>query len=139
MKRSIVVGMALVGALSAKASAAGPARDSRFSDEKLILIEANLVAGLSDADRPTLQASAAGVLRQVKEYAPEYDFSSAVIPLMAIVKDESKDEPARILAALALHSLHSGRGDYAIKTTAWFTGNERVKKICSALAFEGVK
>ena len=115
----------------------GPSTSSsQFTEDKLSLIEENLIIGLTDNTRPILQASAASVLRQVKSLAPEYSFSSSIIPLMAIVKDEKEYEPTRILAALALHSLNSERGEFAIKMTAKFTGQERLRKVLEALSSE---
>ena len=112
--------------------------DNRFVQAKLELIEKNLVLALNSG-MPTLQASAAIVLKQVKFYTPEYDFPNAIIPLMRIVKDENNEVTTRIAAAVVLHDLRSGRGDYAIKTTAQFTDVERIKRICTLLAYDRMK
>ena len=112
--------------------------DKRFSDERLKSIEQNLVIGLKSG-MPSLQASAAIVLKQVKLYAPEYDFPETIIPLMHIVKDENNEVTTRIAAAVVLHDLRSSRGDFAIKRTAQFTDVERVKRICSLLAYDRLK
>jgi hypothetical protein len=54
---------------------------------------------------------------------------------MHIVKDEDADAASRVVAALALHDLHSGRGDFAISRTAELSHNKRVKHLCSWLAY----
>jgi uncharacterized protein (UPF0248 family) len=112
--------------------------DKRFSEEKLKLIERNLVIGL-ESNMPSLQASAAIVLKQIKLNAPYYDFSETIIPLMRIVKDENNEVTTRIAAAVVLHDLCSARGDFAIKRTAQFTDVERMKRICSLLAYDRLK
>ena len=109
---------------------------SQLTEDKLSLIETNLVIGLKDNSRPLLQASAASVVKQLKTLAPSYGFSSTVIPLMEILKDESKYEPTRIMAALALQSLNSQEGNYAIKMTAKYTDQARLKKILEAISAE---
>jgi hypothetical protein len=113
-------------------------RDTRFADDKLKRIEKNLVFAM-ESSIPTLQASAAMVLKQVKEAVPEYEFSSAVIPLMRMLKDEEKEANVRIAAALTLQDLKSSRGDYAIKRTAQFSDVGRVKHICSWLTYQRLK
>jgi hypothetical protein len=112
--------------------------DKPFREEQLKTIEQNLVIGLNSGIS-SLQASAAIVLKQVKLYAPEYDFPEAIIPLMRIVKDENQDVTTRIAAAVVLHELRSDRGDYAIKGTAQFTEVDRVKRICSLLVYYRLK
>jgi HEAT repeat protein len=112
--------------------------DIRFTDDKLKRIEKNLVIAL-ESSSPTLQASAAMVLKQVRAAVPEYGFSSAVIPLMRMLKDEDKEPNVRIAAALALQDLKSSRGDFAIKRTAQFTDVDRVRHICSWLTYQRFK
>ncbi len=89
-----------------------------------------------DAPSPGLQISGANTARQLKELLPEESFSSLVIPLMRIVKDEKAQTSARIVAAVALHGMKSGRGDFAISRTADYTDNQRVKKVCFWLAYD---
>jgi hypothetical protein len=106
-----------------------------FTQDKLELIEQNLIIGL-ESNIPSLQASAALVLRQVKEIAPQYEFSLSVIPLMRLVRTESYDASVRVAAALALHELRSTRGDFALARIARFEENPRVKKLLVAMAYE---
>ena len=54
---------------------------------------------------------------------------------MALVKNEDVDVVSRITASLALHSIQSSRGDYAIKMTARFTDVEKVKHLCEGLTY----
>jgi hypothetical protein len=54
---------------------------------------------------------------------------------MRIVKDESRPCQARVTAAIALHELHSARGDYAIKQTALFTDCKHTKHVCNWLSY----
>jgi HEAT repeat protein len=112
--------------------------DPRFTEEKLKRIEKNLVLAM-ESSSPSLQASAALVLKQVKTNVPEYGFSSAIIPLMRILKDEQKEANVRIAAALSLQDLKSERGDFAIQRTAQFSDNGRVKHICSWLTYQRLK
>jgi hypothetical protein len=70
---------------------------------------------------------------------PDYEFGSLVIPLMAIVKDERSESSTRMLAALALHDIHSSRGDFAIQRTARFTRSSRMAHLCSWLAAERLR
>ncbi len=118
------------------AAAANPLEtpEQRFTEEKLALIQENLLFCLA-SEYPGVRATAALTLRQVKNAAPEHSFDECIIPLMRIVKSEKYDIASRITAALALHELRSARGDYAIKTTGWFTDVERLQRIYSALAF----
>jgi HEAT repeat protein len=114
------------------------ATDQRFTEEKLKRIEKNLVLGM-ESSSPSLQASAALVLKQVKSNAPEYGFTSAIIPLMRILKDEQREANVRIAAALSLQDLKSERGDFAIQRTAQFADSPRVKHICSWLTYQRLK
>jgi hypothetical protein len=86
-----------------------------------------------------MQASASQVLRDLKVLLPDQEFSLLVIPLMGIVKDEDADVAVRMVAALALHDLQSGKGDFAIQRVAQFTKNERMKHLCSWLTFERIQ
>ena len=92
-----------------------------------------------ESNSPGLQLTAAATVREMKALMPERSFSPLVIPLMRIVKDEAADRDARIVAAIALHELHSDKGDFAIKSMAQDTGNERFAYICSWLTFYRVK
>jgi HEAT repeat protein len=130
---SFVVAASLV--LTAMAFA-GPPNNStaQFTAEKLSTIEDNLVLCLM-SNSPGVRATAALTIKQLRELAPEYSFNRSIIPLMALVKQEDVDVPSRIAASLALHSIQSSRGDYAIKMTARFTDIERVKRLCENLTY----
>lgn len=116
-------------------AASPPGRLSEIPESSIARIEANLLSALK-SENPGLQTSAAIILRQVKCLVPDYKFNNLIIPLMGIVKDESSENTLRITAALALHDLKSGRGDFAIKRTAQFTDCEKIKQICTALAWQ---
>jgi len=96
--------------------------------------EASLVQAL-ESNSEGLRLSAANTVRQLKERYPERSFSSLVVPLMRIVKDEAAEPSTRVVAAIALHGLHSAIGDFAIARTARFTDSPRVKHVCSWLAY----
>jgi len=81
------------------------------------------------------QLTAAQTVRELKTLLPNRSFSSLVIPLMRIVKDEDCDVHSRVLAAIALHDLHSAVGDFAISRTAQFTDSQQVKHVCSWLTY----
>ena len=100
--------------------------------------EASLVQAL-ESDSPGLQATACQTVRDLKALIPDQSFSCIVIPLMRIVKDGDAAVEARILAAIALHELHSEKGDFAIKGEAKFSNDGRFRYICTALAVERVK
>ncbi|MBI5476498.1 MAG: hypothetical protein HY964_07145 [Ignavibacteriales bacterium] len=116
-------------------SATPAAQKVKYSETKMLQIEANLVSALKSHNNG-LQTTAAIILRQIKCLDSDYKFNELIIPLMKIVKDESYDGNLRIVAALALHDLKSARGDFAIKRTAIFTESEKVKQICSRLAWQ---
>ena len=113
---------------------AAPPVSSQFTVAKVETIEDNLLLCLA-SEYPGVRASAALTLQQLKAAAPEYSFNRTVIPLMKIVNGEQYDSQSRIAAALALYSLESERGDYAIRMTAQLTEMERVKFIYEHLAY----
>ena len=119
--------------LASAAFASPPSTPSQFTPAKLQAIEDNLLLCFA-SEIPGVRASAALTLRQLKAVAGEYSFSRSIIPLMRIVKGEQYDVCSRVAAALALHSLESARGDYAISTTARFTEVAKVKFFCEHLA-----
>ena len=81
------------------------------------------------------QLTAAQTVRELKTLLPDRSFSSLVIPLMRIVKDENSNTHSRVVSAIALHELNSAMGDFAISRTAQFTDNQHVKHICSWLKY----
>ncbi|MBI5022533.1 MAG: hypothetical protein HZB59_13950 [Ignavibacteriales bacterium] len=111
---------------------------AKHLENQLTKIEANLISALK-SNNSGMQTSAAIVLKQIKQIVPEYEFSQTIIPLMGIVKSEQCCSTTRVTAALALHALKSERGDFAIKRTARFTEDERLKQICSYLAWDREK
>lgn len=103
-----------------------------FDPPTLDRIERSLAMAF-ESNSPGMQATAALTLRQVKAVVPDYTFERCVIPLMRIVKGESYDPNARVCAAIALHELGSGRGDFAIRRTAEFTECPRLRHTCAWL------
>lgn len=107
-----------------------PNNPERLEQSKMSLVKA------LESNSTGLQATAAQTVRELKALIPDESFSSLVIPLMRIVKNEDAASESRILAALALHELHSERGDFAIKGESKNTGDKRFQYICSALTAE---
>jgi hypothetical protein len=99
----------------------------------LALVEENIVVGLNSGI-PGVQADLAQLVRDLKDRYPDHSFSSATIPLMGILRDESAESPVRVMAALALDDLESAIGDYAIAQLPRFTDDARLAYICAALA-----
>jgi hypothetical protein len=135
MKRSLLSLLLVAGAWGVMVANDASAPKIVLTQEKLRLIEQNLMIGL-ESNIPTLQASAALVLHQVKEIAPGYGFSRCIIPLMRLVRTENYDATVRMAAALALHELRTAQGDFAISRIAKFEDNPRVKKLLQAMAYE---
>lgn len=106
-----------------------------YSDKHLRLIERNLVVAL-ESGVACMAADAALVLRDLKRIRPEQSFTSAVIPLMRILKNDECRCGCRVAAALALHQLQSERGDFAIEREAQFSSSRYVRHICRWLAYE---
>jgi len=132
----------MVGVLLAMAGGAGTARAADpdglrawMTDDKLARIERSLVVAL-ETPCCGAQASAAQTVRDLKALLPEADLEGTVIPLMRIVKNEDAEMPSRVMAALALHELRDGRGDYAIAGMARFSGDERLARTCKWLMYE---
>ena len=132
-----LVGFFLVAGIAAHAQEAEKT-SKPFIHATVEQTEASLTKAL-ESGSPGLQVSAAATVRELKAMLPDRPFSGLVIPLMAIVKNEDADRSARIVAAIALHELRSSKGDYAIKTMAHFTSDERVAYICSWLSYDRMK
>ena len=109
-----------------------------FKGATVDAIERSLAMALRTPS-PGMQASASQVIRDLRTLLPGQDFSLLIIPLMAIVKDEDADAPVRMVAALALHDLNSGKGDFTIQQIARFTKNDRLKHLCTWLTYERVQ
>ena len=139
MRTSVVIlsGLLVLAAVVSRAQVNqdGP---KPFTHATVEQTEQSLVKAL-ESDSPGLQVSAAATIRELKSLMPDRSFSSRVIPLMRIVKNENADRDARIVAAIALHELNSGKGDYAIKSMARTTSNERFAYICSWLTYYRAK
>ncbi len=105
-----------------------------FHNATIEQTEQSLVLALN-SDIPGVQLSAALTVRQLKALMPERSFSMFVIPLMRIVKQENADRCSRVIAAIALHDLHSAIGDYAISRQARFTGCDRLARTCRWLTY----
>lgn len=135
MKRSLLSLLFVAGACGILLAEEPSTSNITLSQEKLELIERNLVVCL-ESNIPSLQASAAIVLRQVREIVPDYSFGLSVIPLMRLVKDDFYEETVRLAAGLALHELKSARGDFAIARAAKFEENQRVKKLYVPMTYE---
>jgi hypothetical protein len=107
---------------------------NRFKNATIEQTEKSLVLAL-ESNSPGVQLSAAQTVRELKALYPSRSFSMFVIPLMALVKNEEESPSTRVLAAIALHELHSARGAYAIAQTAKFTDCARLKHTCEWLAY----
>lgn len=136
MKRStisILAALLLVAAITA--TAATKTDEVWFKGSTVDAIEKSLAMALRTPS-PGMQASASQVVRDLRVLLPDQDFSLLIIPLMAIVKNEDAEASIRMVAALALHDLKSGKGDFAIQQMARFTRSERLKHLCSWLTYE---
>lgn len=102
---------------------------------RLAQTKESLVRALESAS-PGLQATAAQTVRELKAMLPDEPFSELIIPLMRVVKDPDAVVESRIMCALALHEIHSERGDFAIKGEAIYAENARFQYICAALTAE---
>lgn len=137
----LAVVIVLAGGLIGAGTAFATSEDEyvlNLSEAQLNVIEQNLVQAL-ESNSPGLQASAAQIIRNVKKSRPEFKFSRSVIPLMGIVKNETSDTGARIVAALALHELKTARGDFAIMRIAKFSDNRRIQHLCTWLTYTRAK
>lgn len=92
--------------------------DSRVTDK----VMENLLEGIN-SDNLGLKLSAT-------YYLGEYACCKAVIPLLKILKSDTREE-ARIAAALALFKINDDRGIFAVKQAIRFDNSERVKKLCA--------
>lgn len=84
-------------------------------------IEANLLVGLK-SDNFGLRLSCAYYLGEIKS-------QNAVIPLMALLRNNNTDEE-RIMAALALAKIDSEKGLYTVRRVGELDENNRVRKLC---------
>ncbi len=63
-------------------------------------------------------------------YLGEYKAEQAIIPLMRMLHNE-KTEEGRIIAALSLSKIGTGKAVFAVKQAAVFDSSERVRNLCS--------
>ncbi len=129
----LLLAVALVN-MSTAWSMDNSARAPRFTRATVDQTEESLVMALQ-SNSLGLQTSAAQTIRDLKSLFPERSFSRFIIPLMRIVKDQDAEACSRVVAALALHELHSARGDFAIQREARFTDCPKMRHICSWLAY----
>jgi hypothetical protein len=135
MRHLTVLCIALIVATGQMTGGEQNGAEGRFTREKLARVEANLKLAL-ESPIPGIQASAAQTVRDLKERVPDHPFSSLVIPLMRIMKDQNAECGPRVLAALALGELDSEIGAFAIKRVAQFTDVPRLRHVCTWLAYE---
>lgn len=139
MKRFTILSVAIVAiawaASMSPALASAKSGDVWFKGATVDVIEQNLAIGLKTPS-PGVQASASQVVRDLKVLLPDQEFTRLIIPLMAIVKDEDAGVAVRMIAALALYDLQSAKGDFAIQRVAQFTKNERMRHLCTWLAYD---
>jgi hypothetical protein len=130
---AVVVGLVILLPSLVRAQESTPPT-LRFINSTLEQTEKSLAQALS-SNSLQLQATAALTAKELKALYPDYEFSGLVIPLMRIVKDEDITCQARVPAAIALHELHSARGDFAIERTALFTTCKHTQHICNWLTY----
>jgi hypothetical protein len=111
----------------------GAPKAPQFTEEKIALIEENLVKDL-ESTVPGVVIGGVQTVREMKKAVPAHDYSKLIIPLMRIVKDEEADRAERILAALALDEIDSERGNFAISREAEMAKDEVFKTLCANLA-----
>jgi hypothetical protein len=129
----LVVGLLLCASTTyAQSDAVQAAAFTRATIEQT---EESLIQAL-ESDSPGLQLSAAITVKELKLLFPERSFSCFVIPLMRIVKNEEGEPCQRVVAALALHDLHSAIGDFAIARAAKFIECSQMKRTCELLTYQ---
>ena len=108
---------------------------TRFRKQHIRATEPILVEAL-ETKSPVVQR---GILQHIRflEWAyPDEEFGLFVEPLSNLLRDENADLQARMLAALALESLHTAGGDAAIKEVASGTTNPSIRELCSSIMIE---
>ena len=137
--RNTIAALCLVagGMLCVSSALAGEGDDyvGSMPEGKFECVESNIVMALQSGI-PGMQADAAQLIRDLKGIRPDETFTSCVVPLMAIVKNENAESATRIIAALALDGLDSGMGNFAIERTATFTSDPQLKYVCTWLTYE---
>lgn len=77
-----------------------------------------------------LKSDNLGVRVSAAYFAGEYKVESAIIPLMKMLNSEQAEE-ARIIAALSLIKIGTGKSVYAVKQAAKMDDSERVRNLCT--------
>jgi hypothetical protein len=113
-------------------------KTTHYMKEHLKQSEVNLVGELTGKSVET-QRGAIQTLRDMEQLFPEYPFNSIVLPLETILKEETSDPIARMLAALALDELHSDAGDAVIKDVANRSDDKGLQLLCQALLVKNIK
>lgn len=85
-------------------------------------VEDNLIVGVQ-SDNQGLRISAAYFLGEIKS-------EKSVIPLMKMLKS-STNEKERIMAALSLSKINTGKSNFAVQRRAKFDDSKRVRRICN--------
>ena len=109
--------------------ATADAKNNKPVDKSLdrdLIIE-NLMNGVC-SDNLGLRMSSAYLLG-------EFEAKEAVIPLMRILK-QCDDENERIMAALSLYKIGTGKSIYAVERAGIFDDSERVRTICKNLYYD---
>jgi hypothetical protein len=135
MKAAIAVLLALLALIAMTVYAQEPVNPvAPFQNATIEQTEKSIIKAL-ESESPGLQTSAALTVRELKVLMPERSFSCFVIPLMRLVKCEEGERCPRMVAAIALHELHSAIGDYAIAQQAKCTNCPCLKRTCNWLAY----
>lgn len=95
------------------------------------MIEQNILANLQHPSDEVKGDAIQLVIDMTKTF-PALDLDYAIIPLMHILKNDTRVE-LRILAALALRGFDSDRARFAVAQRARFDESPRVARHCSRL------
>jgi hypothetical protein len=117
-------------ALLAVTTSAFAAGDPPANDRQA-LIEKNILSSLT-SPMVEVRADAIQTVIDMKKAWPSMDLDYAVIPLMSVLKSDSRVE-LRILSALALRSFDSDRARFAVSQRALYDDSPRVARHCTNL------
>ncbi len=127
--KSAVYALALMVILTAAtAFAQSPAE---MTPARATLIEKNICANLTHPS-DEVKGDAIQLVIDLKNAYPTMDLDYAIIPLMSVLKHDTRDE-LRILSALALRTFDSDRARFAVSQRARFDESPRVARHCSRL------
>jgi len=90
-------------------------------EAKKAIIAKNLIQGLESQNE--------GVMLSAAYYLGEYKCESGVIPLMKVLHSKCC-EGLRIMAALSLTKIGTGKSLYAVKQNTYLNDSESVRKFC---------